>query len=468
MASTDANEIDTSGVVGNPGAADDGTADQVHDLSNPPKPGEQETANAGAGGGGTVPAPPAQNQPDTEGAYSPLTTGEDLDHDVDAPLNDPADFTPVDTSVSGTTDTTLPGVANADPAYRAPNLQPGAGEVDTTWTDRLGAGPAPTTDSGQAVTGTTETGYFGAPAGTVTPRSDVGLTIDHTTPADLTHAGVIPGTVAVSKEGAPVDTAVTGESHVIHTASDFTLTHAPVTSAATALVVKKGATTLTKDTDYSATATGSGNTANFNIRALSGAAADGDTVTVDYHYNAPGATTALVEGTDFTVVFDGTGEDATAAILRVNTSAAVADGDTVDATYTTGDETYFTSNVPTERPDAPTGVTATGHRGYVTVAWTAPTGGAVVSGYRVENDADGVYFAPANATSFNFTQLTWEQPYKFRVAAQNNRGVGPYSAWTAAATATTPNAPWAGLDPKNTVNPIYNADGTIKPGTGGT
>lgn len=366
MASTDANQVDTSGVVGNPGAADDGTADQVHDLSNPPKPGEQETANAGAGGGGAVPAPPAQNQPDTEGLYG---------------ANLPSNYHPTDTSLHGTTDTTLPGVANADPAYRAPSLQPGAGQVDTTWTDRLGSGPAPTTDSGQEITGTTETGYFGAPAGSVTVQTDTGLTINAASSTALTHPGVVPGSISVQD------------------------------------------TTASK---------------------------------------------ALVLGTDYTVSFSGSGADNTASIRRVGTSTNSADGDSVTVTYSTGDAAYFEGNLPANRPSAPTGVTATGHRGYVTVAWAAPTAGEIINGYRVENDADGVYFAPANATSFDFTQLTWEQPYKFRVAAQNARGVGPYSAWTAAATATTPNAAWAGLDPKNTVNPIYNPDGTIKPGTGGT
>lgn len=149
----------------------------------------------------------------------------------------------------------------------------------------------------------------------------------------------------------------------------------------------------------------------------------------------------LVEGTDYTVAFEGAGATATASITRVGTSTASADADTATVTYQVADTEYFATNLPTARPDAPTGVTATGHPGYVTVAWAAPDTGEVVNGYRIESSTGGVYFAAANVTSFDFHQLTPDVPYTFRVAAVNARGNGPFSAWTAPASATNPNLP---------------------------
>lgn len=68
------------------------------------------------------------------------------------------------------------------------------------------------------------------------------------------------------------------------------------------------------------------------------------------------------------------------------------------------------------------------------------------------------------------------QGYRFRVAAGNKAGLGAYSAWSAYAVPLNYSAPQPGhqgqtqtelvLDPANTINPIYNPDGTIKAGTG--
>lgn len=409
---------DSEAVSGNPGPASRGTAERTS---------EKDTATSGAGGGGAVPPPPPVAPHDTSG-----TDG----------VNKPSGYDPVDTSYTGTFETTLPGVSTAHPAYRKPDYDGTPGTIaDTSRTDHLGDGTPPPATQVPWMTGTEETANVGAPGGVVSTVTETGKAIDATTPITLADAGVIVGSVTVAKV-TTTSTPVTGESHVIQSASDFTLTHAPVTTAAASLVVKKGSTTLVMGTDYTATATGSGATANFNIRRVgtSSAVADGDTVTVDYSYNATGQT-ALTAGTDYTVSYASSGAGTTATVLRKSASANVANGDLVNVTYRTGDAEYFDSNIPTAAPAAPMSVTATGHSGYVTVAWAAPTSGEQIDGYRVESNTGGVYFAPANTTSYDFHQLTPDVPYTFRVAAVNARGNGPFSAWTSPATATNPNVP---------------------------
>lgn len=66
--------------------------------------------------------------------------------------------------------------------------------------------------------------------------------------------------------------------------------------------------------------------------------------------------------------------------------------------------------------------------------------------------------------------------YRFRVAARNRAGLGPYSPWSAYVVPLNFNEPQPGhegttqnelaLDPANTINPIYRPDGTVKSGTG--
>jgi hypothetical protein len=70
----------------------------------------------------------------------------------------------------------------------------------------------------------------------------------------------------------------------------------------------------------------------------------------------------------------------------------------------------------------------------------------------------------------------YTQGYRFRVAAGNRLGLGPFSAYSAYVVPLNYNAPQPGhegstqtelsRDPANTINPIYNPDGTIKSGTG--
>lgn len=71
----------------------------------------------------------------------------------------------------------------------------------------------------------------------------------------------------------------------------------------------------------------------------------------------------------------------------------------------------------------------------------------------------------------------YSQGYRFRVAAGNRAGLGPYSTFSAYVVPLNYNEAQPGhegsitvgtgsLDPANSINPIYNPDGTVKSGTG--
>jgi hypothetical protein len=71
----------------------------------------------------------------------------------------------------------------------------------------------------------------------------------------------------------------------------------------------------------------------------------------------------------------------------------------------------------------------------------------------------------------------YTQGYRFRVAAGNRTGLGPYSAYSSYVVPLNYNEPQPGhegsitvgpgsLDPANAINPIYKPDGTVKSGTG--
>lgn len=156
-------------------------------------------------------------------------------------------------------------------------------------------------------------------------------------------------------------------------------------------------------------------------------------------------------------------------------------------------------------PVAPaTPTVASGARGaLVTVAQVADPVGAPVTAYRVESimgdpgtdpediedHSPGVDWAPRNPlgpdTSVFVANLNPDLPdiyspdgtsipggYRFRVAAVNANGTGPYSPWSAKVQAYNPDEHSALLPPgmpaEYQINPIYQPDGTVRPGTGGT
>lgn len=144
------------------------------------------------------------------------------------------------------------------------------------------------------------------------------------------------------------------------------------------------------------------------------------------------------------------------------------------------DDSYYIgvngANGPTSSlvPVAPAGTptVATGPRS-VTVTWAAvadPAVTAPVNGYVILGSTGGTTFVGENVLSAKVENLDPGQTYKFRVAARNKNGVGPYGSLSASVRPYNPDEPDAlnpgGLDPYWKQNPIYNADGTIKSGTG--
>lgn len=111
---------------------------------------------------------------------------------------------------------------------------------------------------------------------------------------------------------------------------------------------------------------------------------------------------------------------------------------------------------------------------YVTVTWVAvadPANDPVLE-YVIENDRGGRDFAGRNETSTRQAFIDPSQLYRFRVAARNKAGVGPFSAWSDQVRPYNPDATDAlapgGLSPEVVAAGVYLPDGTFKPGTGGT
>jgi subtilase family serine protease len=83
-------------------------------------------------------------------------------------------------------------------------------------------------------------------------------------------------------------------------------------------------------------------------------------------------------------------------------------------------------------PGAPTGLTATGGSGAVTLSWTAPTGASVAQydiwrGTASGQEATNVATITAPTTSYTDTSVTGGVTYYYEVQAVNTAGVGPFS-----------------------------------------
>jgi len=115
---------------------------------------------------------------------------------------------------------------------------------------------------------------------------------------------------------------------------------------------------------------------------------------------------------------------------------------------------------------------ATGPRS-VTVSWAAvadPDPTAPVEGYVILGSTGGTTFVGRDATTATVTNLDPSRTYQFRVAAWNKNGTGLYGPLSDAVRPYNPDEPDAlnpgGIYPAWAQDPIYNPDGTIKPGTG--
>jgi hypothetical protein len=144
----------------------------------------------------------------------------------------------------------------------------------------------------------------------------------------------------------------------------------------------------------------------------------------------------LEYGYDYTITATGIGPWVTYEILLAEGSVNAESGDTIIAEYWYGAD--------------PSSVSAVFTQGIL--------------------PNDPVIYTPSGSTPYT-------QGYRFKVAAGNQLGLGPFSAYSAYVVPLNYNEAQPGsegsinvgtgsLDPANTINPIYKPDGTIKSGTG--
>ena len=133
-------------------------------------------------------------------------------------------------------------------------------------------------------------------------------------------------------------------------------------------------------------------------------------------------------------------------------------------------------SVGTTVPGAPTGLVATASgAARINLTWTAPgsTGGAPITGYRIEESPDGTgnwteLVANTTATTYAHTGLAAGTTRHYRVSAINTNGAGTPSNVDDATTATTvPGAP-TGLSATASGNTRIDLSWTAPASTGGT
>ena len=113
------------------------------------------------------------------------------------------------------------------------------------------------------------------------------------------------------------------------------------------------------------------------------------------------------------------------------------------------DKSWMAVNPEATAPTAPRSLSATAGTGYARLVWRAPTspGGTAVSDYVVQRSADGgrtwSTLDDGRSTDRLATvrRLTNGQRYRFRVAAANKAGRGPWSAVVTVVPAAVPTAP---------------------------
>ncbi|MEV7675112.1 fibronectin type III domain-containing protein [Streptomyces sp. NPDC088752] len=123
-------------------------------------------------------------------------------------------------------------------------------------------------------------------------------------------------------------------------------------------------------------------------------------------------------------------------------------------------------------PVAPAAPTASAGDRFVLVSFTPvadPHATAKVLQYVIESDTGGHVYAGRTATSVKVENVTGGRAQKFRVAAVNKNGNGPFGPFSSVAVAPgNEDAVRPGtLAADNAVNPIYRQDGTIVPGSYG-
>jgi hypothetical protein len=152
----------------------------------------------------------------------------------------------------------------------------------------------------------------------------------------------------------------------------------------------------------------------------------------------------------------------------------------------TGSTSATASVIPRTTPGRPTGVASGDGDAQSSLTWTAPSsdGGAAITGYRVEQSADGgttwstvVADSESTSTAYTVTGLTNGTGYAFRVSAINAAGTGsssstttgspvaPTTTTTAAPTTTTTAAPTTPTPVPTTSAPSVGTTTTTMPPT---
>jgi predicted phage tail protein len=165
---------------------------------------------------------------------------------------------------------------------------------------------------------------------------------------------------------------------------------------------------------------------------------DGGTEVLDYTAEVSsddGATwTTYTDGVSSALSITVSGlQNGTSYIFRVSASNNVGQSPYSDVSNTVTPHTI---------PDAPTALTASALDTAVALAWAAPSsaGGAEITDYLVQYSSDSgltwndFSHTPAAETSLTVDGLTNRTAYKFRVAAINRAGAGPFSTLLADAT----------------------------------
>jgi Subtilase family/Fibronectin type III domain len=186
-------------------------------------------------------------------------------------------------------------------------------------------------------------------------------------------------------------------------------------------------------------------------------AADVGSGEVQLTWNAPASNGSAIsdyviesstDGASWTAVDDGLSDATGYTVGGLSNGTAYAFRVTARNEIGAGSPSDPVQAVPLWMPAAPSGLSATrGGSGEVQLGWTAPAdNGSAITDYAIESSVDGTTWTPvadgvSSATTFTAAGLTNGAEYRFRIAAGNGVGRGPWSAQIAATAMWSPAAP---------------------------
>lgn len=176
-----------------------------------------------------------------------------------------------------------------------------------------------------------------------------------------------------------------------------------------------------------------------------GVPSDGGSAIFGYVVTVSPGGTQLEVGNVSTVILDGL-VNGTSYTFRVRARNAIGEG------ADSAPSNPVVPNVGANKPNAPSGVTATAGNGTATVSWSAPSdGGSPILKYVVNASPGGIsVVVSAGTTTLTLTGLTNGTSYTFRVRAQNAVGLSDFSLPSNAVTPTGPSGePLVNLGPNN-------------------